>query len=78
MADPNQTTDLRIAIADGPQCPRCRESGFDDWWHDRTVRPGDGLVVSLRGSLRCHGCGRYFGVTSYVDGKTHSVMRCPR
>lgn len=68
--------DLLIRIAPGPECPKCLEDGFDDWWHGRTIRSGDGLVVLLKGSLRCHGCGRFFSVTRYVDGETHSTMRC--
>ena len=67
-------SELRIAIAPGPECPRCHTDGFDDWWHERTVNVGDGGVVSLRGSLRCHWCGLWFSVTHYADGQTHSTM----
>lgn len=72
----NTPPSFRIAIAEGPECPHCREGGFDDWWHDPRVRSGDGLIVSARGVLQCHGCGRFFSVTRYVDGGTHSTMRC--
>jgi hypothetical protein len=66
--------DLRIAIALGPECPHCGCDGFDDWWHARTVKSGCG-IVSLRGSLRCHACGKFFAVTHYTDGETHSTAQ---
>lgn len=67
--------DLRIAIAHGPECPACHVDGFDDWWHDKTVRSAHSLVVAMTGSLRCHGCGKFFAVTAYHDGLVHSTMR---
>jgi hypothetical protein len=65
---------LKIAIAVGPECPSCGEDRFDDWWHDKSVRSPGGFVVSLTGALRCHGCGKFFAVTMYQDGETHSKV----
>jgi hypothetical protein len=67
-----QTTrrELRIAIARGPECPACHETGFDDWWHDRTARAEGGTI---KARLRCRGCGRFFSVSHYSDGETHST-----
>lgn len=62
--------DLKIAIYDGPECPRCGEYRFDDWWHAPGVRQR-GLLLS--GSLKCHSCGKFFSVTRYSDGETHST-----
>lgn len=70
--------DLKIAIGPGPECPSCHEWGFDDWWHDRSIKAPSGPVIALTGSLRCHGCGRFFKVTRYHDGQTHSTMMCRR
>jgi hypothetical protein len=64
-------SELKIAIAHGPECPNCGEDGFDDWWHDKTTKTGH-RPVSLEARLRCHGCGRFFHVTQYGDGETHS------
>lgn len=65
---------MKIAISKwGPQCPNCGEDGFDDWWHAKSMKHGSG-IVSIRGSLKCHGCGRFFSVTNYHDGETHSVQ----
>lgn len=62
--------DLKIAIDRyGPKCPHCQEDGFDDWWHARTIRQRGSL---LTGSLKCHGCGKFFSVSQYSDGETHS------
>jgi hypothetical protein len=58
----------------GPECPNCGAWEFDDWWHDRGIRSPGGPVVALSGALRCHGCGRFFSITRYHDGETHSVM----
>lgn len=69
----DQTTprrELVIAIAHGPKCPHCRTDGFDDWHHE----PGLRMVgIALTGRLKCHGCGRFFSVTHYLDGVTHST-----
>ena len=56
------------------------EDGFDDWWHEKTIKPSMApLVVSLEGSLKCHGCGKFFRVEKYVDGEVHcSVKRSVR
>ncbi len=62
--------ELKLAIAHGPKCPHCGEGGFDDWWHSRGVRPC-GLMIT--GSLKCHGCGKYFSVAHHADGVTHST-----
>lgn len=67
-------TELAIKIARGPTCPACGEDGFDDWWHDPRVKSGGGVIVSLRGALTCHGCGKHFHVEQYTDGETHSTM----
>ena len=72
-------TDLKIAIAQDPECPNCHESGFDDWWHDPSFRLVTGISAGIPAvgiaTLRCHGCGRFFKVTRYRDGETHSTMR---
>lgn len=68
-------TELAIAIARGPECPACGEDRFDDWHRDPRLKGGDGIVVRLRGALRCHGCGKNFAITQYTDGETHSTMR---
>lgn len=65
-------SERKIAIAQGPKCPNCAEDRFDDWWNDPSTKSGDSLAVSLRACLRCHGCGRFFSVTQYADGETHS------
>lgn len=66
--------ELTVRICRGPECPACGEDGFDDWHHDPTCRGGGGVVVSLYARLKCHGCGKFFSVTHYVDGITHSTM----
>lgn len=66
-------TELAIAIQAGPECPACGEDGFDDWHLDRGIKTGS-YGVSLCGSLKCHGCGKFFSVTHYADGETHSTM----
>ena len=68
-----QTTDLRLAIARGPECPACHERGFDDWWHEPGLRSYGGVIA---GKLKCHGCGKFFSVRHYGDGETHCSMRC--
>lgn len=65
--------EYKVAINDGPECPNCAETGFDDWWHSRTIKPAS-WPARLQGSLQCHGCGRFFSVTQYSDGKCHSSM----
>lgn len=72
MASPETTParDLKTVIAYGPECPHCHETGFDDWWHDRGIRERGGL---LTGSLKCHGCGKFFSVRQYRGGETHST-----
>lgn len=67
--------DFKIKIANGPQCPSCNEDGFDDWWRDPSIRSPGGPIVALTGSLRCHGCGKFFKITCYADWETHSTMR---
>jgi len=68
----SDTTEWTVAISDGPKCPKSHTEGFDDWWHDPSVRASGGI---MRGRLRCHGCGRFFSVTFYHGGETHSAMR---
>lgn len=65
--------ELKIAIAQGPKCPCCGETGFDDWWHDPTLKTGFG-IVAITGRLKCHGCGTFFSVEHYHDGETHSFV----
>jgi len=67
--------DLLLKIAPGPKCPACGTEGFDDWHLEKTIRRRIGLV-DLEGSLKCHGCGKFFSVTAYHDGPTHSTMWC--
>jgi hypothetical protein len=73
MASQSETTALRIAIATGPECPKCHEDGFDDWWHDPSTKAVGGTLMAR---LKCHGCGRFFSASRYSDGETHSTMRC--
>jgi len=75
------TVEYSITVSKcGPVCPCCGEDGFDDWWHEKTIKPSMApLVVSLEGSLKCHGCGKFFRVEKYVDGEVHcSVKRSVR
>lgn len=65
-------TGLLLAIARGPQCPTCHETGFDDWHHERTLRSYAGVIA---GRLKCHGCGRFFSIRHYSDGETHCSMK---
>jgi hypothetical protein len=67
-------TGLRLAIGRGPECPKCHETGFDDWHHERSLKT-IGLVFAVAGRLRCHGCGRFFRVVRYFDGEVHSTMQ---
>ena len=62
--------ELKIRIAPGPCCPHCGEDGFDDWHREPTLRF---LSGSLSGRLKCHGCSKFFSVTHYFDGETHST-----
>ena len=65
---------MKLAISKGgPECPGCGERCFDDWWRAPGMKHGSG-IVQIRGSLRCHSCGKFFAVTNYNDGETHSVM----
>ena len=67
--------ELFIAIARGPKCPRCGEDGFDDWHLGKSIRAGDGIVISMEGAIRCPTCSRFFSVTVYNDGEVHSSAR---
>lgn len=67
--------ELKLAIACGPKCPHCDLDTFDDWHHERTLRPGF-LLVAITGSIKCHGCGRFFHIDHYADGQTHSTAWC--
>ena len=69
------THETAIKIGRGPWCPACGEDRFDDWWLHGRLRAGDGIVVSLSGSVQCHGCGKHFHIEQYVDGVTHSTMK---
>lgn len=67
--------ELKIAISKyGPKCPHCAGEGFDDWWHERGLKAGDG-IVRIEGRLKCHGCGKFFRVRQYHDGECHSEAR---
>lgn len=66
---------LKIAIGPGPQCPHCREDGFDDWHHEPSLKV---VGIVLQGRLKCHGCGKFFRVEQYGDGETHSTARSVR
>lgn len=59
-----------IAIARGPECPHCRTDGFDDWHLEPSLKM---VGTVLTGRLRCHGCGKFFSMTHYHDGETHST-----
>jgi hypothetical protein len=61
---------LKLEIDYGPKCPHCQMTGFDDWWHDKGIRAQLGL---LTGSLKCHGCGKFFAVKHWQDGQTYST-----
>jgi len=65
--------ELKIAIANGPQCPFCGCDGFDDWWHTDTIRSGHSFIVELYADLTCHDCGEEFQITRYWGGETHST-----
>lgn len=69
--------ELKIAIANGPKCPLCGWDGFDDWWHDPSVRSGNSLIVGVYADVRCEECDISFDVTRYHDGETHSSWRAP-
>lgn len=62
---------LEIAIAAGPECPRCHCDTFDDWRHDPSFRS---FGLCLMGRIKCHSCGIYFKVTQYPDGECHSTI----
>lgn len=66
-------SELQIAIARNPECPSCHLDTFDDWWLDRTMKHGT-YPVSIKGRLKCHGCGKFFSITKYSDGEVHSCM----
>lgn len=57
----------------GPVCPSCRCDGFDDWHHEPGLK-FQGGIVGLTGRIKCHDCGKFFKVTAYLDGETHSTM----
>lgn len=70
-----QSTGRRLMLAispHGPVCPACGQDGFDDWWLGKGMRSG--AAVSIEGRLKCHGCAKFFSVTQYHDGVTHSTM----
>lgn len=72
------STEISLAISKhGPVCPCCGAHGFDDWWHEKTIKPSAApLLVDLQGSLKCHSCGKFFSITKYQDGEIHcSVER---
>lgn len=67
---------LLIAIARDPECPNCHTWGFDDWHRHPSMKPGIPFgIVSIKGSLKCHGCGKFFSITKYTDGECHMLMR---
>ena len=68
-------TELLLKITKGPCCPVCGEDGFDDWHLSPGIRSYHGII---RGALRCHGCGKFFSITHYPDGETHSSIRARR
>ena len=72
MGDVVPQGDMLIVAARGPECPKCHEDGFDDWWHEKGLKSCGGTI---RGRLKCHGCGRFFSVSHYADGTTYSTMR---
>jgi transcriptional regulator NrdR family protein len=57
---------------DGPVCPNCQEHRFDDWWNEPTLKGSSG---SLRGRLKCHGCGRFFSIMQIMDGSVISTVK---
>ncbi len=63
---------MLIKTASGPECPKCGNAGFDDWNHEPTLKTFSGIIS---GRLKCHGCGRFFSITHYTDGATHSIMK---
>lgn len=67
---------MLLAIARGPQCPKCGNDGFDDWHLDKSCRSGGGLVVDIYADLTCE-CGATFEVAHYADGETHSSISSP-
>lgn len=72
MTDAVPQTTLKIAISGGPECPHCRLDMFDDWHLEPSLKMSGGL---LQGRMRCHGCGKFFSITQYSDGETHSTAR---
>lgn len=64
--------ELKLEIARSPVCPHCRLDTFDDWTHAKTIRYGTG-ITRLEGSLKCHGCWKFFSITQYLDGEMHST-----
>ena len=65
--------ELTIKITRGPCCPACGCDTFDDWNHEPGLKSGTG-IVSASGSIKCHACGKFFSITHYADGETHSTM----
>lgn len=63
--------ELLLEISRGPKCPHCQLDTFDDWHHANTLKSGF-APVAITGSLRCHGCGKFFHIDHYSDGATHS------
>ncbi len=71
--------ELKIEICRGPRCPHCQCDTFDDWWLDgKRMHKGDGVVVSMRGSIKCHDCGKFFKFEKYVDGEFHNTAYCKK
>lgn len=62
---------LMIEISSGPKCPSCQCDTFDDWHHERSIKQ---VGLAIAGRLKCHGCGRFFGIHRYSDGEVHSTM----
>lgn len=64
----------KVVVANGPECLRCGLDTFDDWWHDRTMKPGAGMI-DVVGRLKCHGCGLFFHVERDVNGYVRSSVK---
>ena len=62
--------ELKLEIGCGPICPHCRLDTFDDWHHERTLKP---FCLGIKGRFKCHGCGKSFSFKQYLDGECHSA-----